>query len=181
MRRILSSPKGLLVLSAALAALVLPVKPARAADAKDVDAAKTFLTNVSRAKGILFFCHPTATYQSVKVVGDGGVTRAGRPVPGAFHVKVQYTWKSLFNDTNTSDLIFFFDTNGRLTELQAGRTTSLFAQFSAADVVIGAVKEELMKAVANWKDATARQLAADLIRKADARGLLTLILQQDQR
>ena len=180
MMRILSSSKRFLLFSAAVAALVLPVKPARAADPKDVDAAKTFLTNMSRAKGVLFFCHPTATYESVEVTGDGGVTRDGRLVPGAFHVKVRYTWKSLFNDTNTSDLHFLFDAKGRLTELQAGRTTSLFAQFSAADVVIDAIKDELTKEVAKWKDAAARQLAADLISKADARGLLTLILQQDQ-
>jgi hypothetical protein len=179
MKQILSSPKRLLF-SAALAVLVLPVQPTRAADPKAVDAAKTFLSNVSRAKGILFFCHPTATYQSVKVLGDGGVTQNGRQVPGAFHVKVQYTWKNLFNDRNTSDLIFFFDEDGHLTELQAGRTTSLFAQFSAADVVISAIKDELMKEVAKWKDARARRLAVDLINKADARGLLTLILQQDQ-
>ena len=169
MERIWSHPKRFLLFGATLAALVLPVMPARAADPKEVDAAKAFLTNMSRAKGVLFFCHPTATYQSVEVTGDGGVSRDGRLVPGAFHVKVRYSWKSLFNDTNTSDLHFFFDAKGRLTELQAGRTTSLFAQFSAADVVIGGVKDELTKEVAKWKDAAARQLAADLISKADAR------------
>jgi hypothetical protein len=178
-KRILCNPKASLVLSAVFFALFLTGGWARAAGAKEIAAAKAYLTNTNRAKSCLFFAYPTATYQSATATVTG-VKRDGRAVPGEFAVTMRYTWKNLFNDTNTSDLIFFFDPNGRLTELQAGSTTSIFNQFSTADLVINAVKDELMKEVAKWKDATARQTAATLINKADARGLLTLILQQDQ-
>jgi hypothetical protein len=169
-----------LVFCAALCALLLMGASACAQDTPAMATAKAFLSDSNRAKGTLFFCHPTATYRGVRVLGQGGVKQAGLAVPGAFYIEVRYTWKSLFDDTNTSDLVFFFDARGRLTDLRAGRTTSIFPQFAASNAVIDAVKTELMKEVARWKDATARQTALNLIDRADARGLLLLILQQAQ-
>jgi hypothetical protein len=155
--------------------------PVSAADKDKVDAAKRFLSNTDRAKAALFFAHPTATYNQVDVekVSDV-VDRASRPIPGAFAVTVRYTWKSLFDDANTSDLIFFFNARGRLTEIQLGPTTSFFKQFTGSDIVLNAIKDELEKKIDEWKDADARRTARTLIRAADTRGLLTLMLQMDQ-
>lgn len=165
----------------ALCLAVLARGPVWAADKDKVDAAKRFLSNTDRAKGVLFFAHPTATYNKVDVEGVSDVeNRAGRPIPGAFAITMRYTWKSLFDDTNTSDLIFFFNARGRLTEIQLGRTTSFFKQFTGSDIVLNAVKDELEKKIDEWKDADARRTARGLIRSADTRGLLTLILQMDQ-
>ena len=174
MKRLTSNPNVFLVCCAALCALLLARGPARA-DTREVAAAKAYLTDTNRAKGCLFFAHPTATYQRADVIRTEGDL-----VPGSFKVTVRYTWKSLLNDTNTSDLVYYFDARGRLTDLRAGPTTSFFPQFTAADTVIAAVKDELMKEVAKWNDANARQTAATLISRADARGLLALILQQAQ-
>jgi hypothetical protein len=168
-------------LSLYLFALLLAASGARAADADQVARAKRYLTNADTAKATLFFAHPTATYRGVEVVGLGDVIDgARRPVPGAFALTVRYEWKSLFDDTNTSDIVFLFNNRGRLTEVQAGRTTSFFAEFSGADLVLAAVKDELLKDVEKWKDAEARRTAYALIRAADTKGILTLLLQTGQ-
>ena len=169
-----SSPpaKVLLVLCLAL----LAGRPASAADPARVDAAKRWLSDTDRSKGILFFAHPTATYRSyaVQEVNNGtGVT-------ASFSITMRYSWKSLFDDTNTSDLMFCFNGAGRLTEIQLGKTTSFFPQFTGGDVVLNALKDELEKKVDEWDDAAAQRTARALIRRADTRGLLTLLLQNDQ-
>ena len=51
----------------ALCLAALARGPASAADPDKVDAAKRFLSNPDRAKGVLFFAHPTATYNRVHV------------------------------------------------------------------------------------------------------------------
>jgi hypothetical protein len=177
MKSKLLTPKLFLVLGAVL----LLGSLVRAAEPSQVASAKTFLTNQDRAKGALFFAHPTAAYRSAAVTAISDVVDPQRrPVPGAFAVTVRYTWKNLLDDTNTSDLLFFFNAKGRLTEVQIGATTSFFRQFTGADLVLDALKDELMKDVNKWQDAAARKTALTLIRNSDTRGLLTLILQMQQ-
>jgi hypothetical protein len=167
---------------ALLAVLLAPgIRVARAADTEQIEAAKRYLTDADRSRAVLFFAHPTGTYRSVEFAKVGNVVdRAGATIDGAFAVTVRYTWRSLFDDTNTSELHFFFDPRGRLTEIQNGRTSSIFPQFTGSDLVLAAVKDDLEKRVEDWQDADARRAARALIRSADTRGLLTLILKVDQ-
>jgi hypothetical protein len=111
---------------------------------------------------------------AVKEVDNG----AGRT--DDFTITMRYTWKSLFDDTNTSDLMFGFNAAARLTKIELGKTTSFFPQFTGSDIVLNAIKDELVKKVNEWDDAAARRTALGLIRRADTRGLLTVLLQQDQ-
>ena len=172
MIRSFSLSKVLLVLCVA----ILARGPASAADAKKVDAAKRFLTSVDRSKGILFFAHPTGTYRTVAVKEvDNGAGRTDD-----FTITMRYTWKSLFDDTNTSDLMFGFNAAGRLTKIELGKTTSFFPQFTGSDIVLNAIKDELVKKVNEWDDAAARRTALGLIRRADTRGLLTVLLQHEK-
>ncbi len=158
----------------ALCLALLAAGPALAADPDKVAAAKRFLTNADRSKGILFFAHPTATYRGAevkKVTEDGD----------EFSITMRYTWKSLFDETNTTELVFSFDDRGRLLETRKGRTSSFFQPFAGGDIVLGAIKDDLLKKVAEWEDATARRTAYELIENTDTRRLLNLILQMDQR
>ncbi len=153
--------------------LLLACGRAGAADTELVDRAKDYLADTDRAKMVLFFAHPTATYQDASVARVTGM-RDG------FSVTMRYSWKSLFDSDNTSDLVFYFNDRGRLTDIESGRTTSFFKQFTGSDIVLDALKDELVKKIRDWDDPDARRTALALIRNADTRALLTLLLQVDQ-
>jgi hypothetical protein len=161
--------------------LLLP-SPARAQDYGAVGKAQDFLENQERVKAMLFFAHPEAQYQSVKakprtLVSDG----RGGVVSGHFALTYTYSWKSPFSgDNNTTDLIFFFDQNGRIYAVDGGPTTSTFRPFTAADVVINASREQILKDVDRTGTEAEKRLVRALIQSGDARSLLAALLKMAQ-
>jgi hypothetical protein len=156
--------------------------PVSAADADQVASARQFLGDEARAKAILFFMHPTAEYGGVKYVKQTGVVNAatGEARQGWFCLHYQFQWKSgLFNDANTTEALAFFNERGRLMEVQAGATSSFVKPFTAANIVIAAVKDEILKNVNG--DDNKEKIVRALIEEADARGLLTFLLQLEQK
>jgi hypothetical protein len=166
-----------------LAGLVLLlglVAPAAAADPDQVSRAQGFLAGGGRPKAILFFMHPTAEYRDMQYLKQTGVVSGtGLERPGWFCLHYRFRWKSgLFGDENTTEFRAFFNDRGRLAEIQAGPTSSFAGPFTATNIVMAAVKDEVLKNVKG--DNNKERIVRRLIEDADARGLLTFLLQVDQ-
>src|SRR5262249_43440910 len=133
------------------------------------------------ARMALSYMHPTATYKGVDFIAMTGVKGAGdQLIPGQFALHYRYRWVGAFDNANTTDAVFLFDERGRLYDVQAGTTTSLFAPFEGADLIIGVVKDALIAEIDRGNDDEAKKLVRNLIARADARGLLTLVLRVRQ-
>jgi hypothetical protein len=167
-----------------LLALLSPAA-ARAQDDKAVARARAYLENEERAKGILFFAHPTAEFQKLKLVQtDQVVDENNKVLRGHFVLTYRFSWKSgLFQDNHTTDLDFFFDAKGRFYKIDVGEkgTTTFIEPFTAANLVVKAVKDGLIKKVDKEGTAADRKLVRQLLQDADARGLLEWILIFDQK
>lgn len=166
----------------AAAGVLLAGPAARAADPSAVERAKRYIQIDSRARGILAFAHPSARFKSLELVQQTDVRsgRTGQLIPGAFCLHYRFRWRSeLFNDNHWSDVKIFFSDRGRVLEVQGGRTSTFVPPFTAANVVMEAIKDALLRRLAN--DPPAQRRVRQLIANADAKGLLTFILQLDQR
>lgn len=154
---------------------------AQAADKALIARAQQFLENDNLAKGILFFIHPTPTLQRWEYRDCTGVKDGrGKELLGHFALHYRYHWKGgLLGDTGHTDVIFFFNANGRFEELQA-RSTSPVAPFGGANLVIGAVKDVLLKEIDKSNDETAKKVVRKLIEDVNAKGLLEFLMKWEQ-
>jgi hypothetical protein len=165
-------------LAPALVAVLALAAPARAADPA---AARRYLEGGGVPRMALSYMHATATFKGMDYVDQTGVNDgSGRPIPGQFALHYRFRWVGLFDNANSTDACFLFDERGRLYDVQATRTTSVFKPFEGADVIIGLVKDALIAEIDRGKDDEAKKLVRDLIARADARGLLTLVLRVRQ-
>jgi hypothetical protein len=149
----------------------------------DINRARTFIEETPRSKGILFFAHPEAQFQSVEFVEKHTVVDGDRKViPGHFAFTYRYAWKSgLSNQDNTTQLIFFFDQGGRFYSVKAGTTTSFFRPFEISDAVVKELRDQLIQKVDREGSENDKRLIRTLIQNGDARGMLTLILRLAQK
>src|SRR4051794_17061313 len=80
MRKTRAQARGVGLVLAALAVLVLAGGPARASDRKVEERTRSYLEDEKRAKFILFFLHPTAEYRKVECLRVSGVVDGlGKP------------------------------------------------------------------------------------------------------
>jgi len=166
----------------AVVALILSSQvSAQAQTATKAAAAEKFLTQKERAKGMLFFMHPTAELRSVSCIKQTEViNKATRQVKqGWFCLQMRFSWRStVFNDNHTSDLLVFFNDQGKLDEVQAGTTTTFIKPFTASNLVMTAVKTKLLN---NIKDPTMKRTVSAFVARSDSAGLLTYLLKVDQK
>ena len=141
--------------------------------------ARVFLEDRSRAKGILLFAHPMVTLTGFEMVRSGGVSENGRTIPGEFYLEYRYSWKGdLFGEAGSTNLLYFFNRYGKLTSLRAEHTSSGFAAFGAATLVLEAAKADLRNDPEVRKNPWARNFANVVANEADVKkaivGLLNL-------
>ena len=156
--------------------------PARAADKETIAKTRKYMEDEGRAKSILFFMHPTATFQKLDLVRTTGVidARTKKEREGHYCLEYRFGWKSaLFDDDNTTILQAFFDDDGKLDEIVGGKTTTFVKPFTASNVVLAAVKEQIVEAFE--EDAAAQRIVKGLIEDQDVRKLLTFMLQRGQK
>ena len=156
--------------------------PAHAADKETIAKSRKFLGAESRAKGILFFMHPTASFRKVEHVRTTGVVdaRTRKEREGHYCLEYRFSWKSgLFDDEHTTLLQAFFDEDGKLGEIVGGKTTTFVKPFTASNIVLAAVKEQILEAFED--DAASQRVVKGLIEDQDVRKLLTFVLQREQR
>ena len=156
--------------------------PARAADKETVAKTRKYMEDESRAKAILFFMHPTATFQKMDHVRTTGVidARTKKERAGHYCLEYRFSWKSaLFDDNNTTILQAFFDDDGKLDEIVGGKTTTFVKPFTASNVVLAALKEQIVEAFE--EDPASQRFVKKLIEDQDVRKLLTFMLQRGQK
>lgn len=155
--------------------LLVPAGLARAADQGQVAKAKAFLNAEERAKAILVLMHPTADFQGLDFVKETTVTGTDRKVlDGWFCLRYRWNWKGLFGN-EWSELDFIFDHRGKIYSIETGRTTSVVGQFEAANVVMAALKKELIEAFKD--DPAAQKQIGKYIEGSDVKGLATFLLK----
>ena len=150
---------------------------ARAADetSTEVKNAINFVTKNANASDIVALMHPGtrsvgATAVSVHDVVDQYKTK----IPGAFAVKVRHSWK-VDGDNDYTDLLYFFNKNGRLTSINVSTTTAIFNQpFALTGVALEALKDALIDEMR--KDPNAKGFIP-LVKNASAKGVAELMLQ----
>ena len=155
--------------------------PARAADQETVAKSRKYLEDESRARAILFFMHPTATFQKMDLVRTIGVIDAHtkKERKGHYCLEYRFRWKSaLFDDNHTTILQVSFDADGKLAAIVGGKTTTIVEPFTASIVVLAAVKEQIVEAFE--EDPAAQRVVKGLIESRDIRKLLTFLLQRGQ-
>jgi hypothetical protein len=78
-----------------------------------------------------------ATIQEI----TGVIDQFGNAIPNYFAVNVRYHWTDLLGKQGTSDLVLFFDGNGRFQSFKNGHTTAiLLTHFSEAKLLKAAAK-----------------------------------------
>jgi hypothetical protein len=176
--------KNTKLLGAALALAALAALPRNAAAqgyADPVKKARYFLEHPDRAKMILFFAHPEAQYKGIRLKR----TEQLEDSPGHFTLSYIFEWKSpLSGDDNTTKLVFKFDKGGRFYDVlptKSEDTTSDFSPFSAFDLLLKLGGNEIRRKVEQDGSETEKELVRQLIKRADGRRLLILVLRIDQR
>src|SRR5262249_48390024 len=165
-----------------LGLLFLLTGPAWAADKDQIARAQKLLEDESNAKGVLFFMHPTPTLTECEYRDRTGVKNGkGKLLDGHFALHYRYHWKGgLLGDNGYTDVIFFFDDKGKFEELQVAKTTSPFAVFTGANLVIDLVKDAVLEEIDKGNDETAKKVVRRLIENVDAKGLLEFMLKWEQ-
>ena len=166
----------------ALLVLGATALPTRAAEKETVARTRKYLEAENRAKGILFFMHPTASFEKLEYIRTIGVfdARTRKERKGHYCLEYRFHWKSgLFNDDHTTVLQASFDEAGKLDEIGGGKTTTFIKPFAASNVVLAAVKEQILEAFED--DAAAHRVVKGLIEDQDVRKLLTFVLQREQK
>jgi hypothetical protein len=150
--------------------------PTRAADKETIAKSRKYLEAKGRAKAILFFMHPTASFEKMEYLRTTVVK--GRE--GHYCLEYRFRWKSnLFDDDHTTAFQAFFDEAGKLDAIAGGKTTTFVKPFAASNVVLAAVEEQLLEAFED--DAAARRVVKKLIADKEVRKLLTFMLQRGQK
>ena len=117
---------------------------------------------------ILFFAHPTATYQSIRFDGS-------KQLRDGFSLSYTFNWHSDVSDKDHyTELAFYCDRNGKLDFIQAGSTSSLFKPFFGSNTVVSLIKREMQKDVNLQND---RELMK-LLQK-DSKEILETYLRRD--
>jgi hypothetical protein len=140
-----------------------------------------FLEDDKRAKSVLSFAHFGATYRGAECRSwTTVVDEKKQPLTGYFALTMRYYWAGLVSDDEHTDLVFFFDDNGRFYGLRDGETTSkFFKPFELSKAVIDLTKEAIRASVKDSdKDTKASVEAA--IRDVDAKAMLRLKLMLEQ-
>jgi hypothetical protein len=155
--------------------------PARAADKETIAKSRKYLEAESRAKAILFFMHPTASFEKMEYVRTTGVTdpRTRKERKGHYCLEYRFRWKSGQLDDHTTILHASFDEEGKLDAIVGGKTTTFVKPFAAANIVLGAVKEQILEVFED--DTAARRVVKGHIDDKDIRKLLTFLLQREQK
>jgi hypothetical protein len=122
------------------------------------------------AETIALFAHPTADFQEVTI------HRTNKLRDGGFEVVASFNYVSAFGNEFYSKLALRFDEDGNYNSCRTVATNGVVGPFTAVKLVLDAVKE-LIKDDENLRDNPTVQ---DLIDKADAMGLVNIILKARQ-
>jgi len=158
--------------------VLVAVGQGRAGDRVTVQRALRSFDAAPRAKFMLTALHPGATDTNHKCVAVVGVNDpSGKPVPGHFCLRYQFSWSTSFGDDTTSvDLLF--DDLGRLHEINNERTTAIVNQpyvlANGAIQVVGALVQEAFKDRMSAED---RKFVQGCIDNPNARGLMKWVVQ----
>ena len=131
------------------------------------------------AVGVLGFAHPTANYERLTYLGTGGVRVGGRLVPGDFHLKYRYDWKSgLNNKRHSTTILYFFKKNGSFSSLSASSTTPV-RPFAFSTLILKAFTQAMKN---NKKLNTGERLIVNqLAKKADGKAMVEFLIKVDLR
>lgn len=161
------------VLTAVLTAAALAGPFAAPAAAQTgTDKAQRALDQAARGRMVCGFLHFGATYLSHQKIGSGSVSDK----PGYTYLQYRYNWKVDAATDNTT-VYFFFDASGRLAGTRVGTTTAVLNQpYVLAQAAIKALGELAYEAIKNDLNASGKNFLRDLVDRADAKGLMELVL-----
>lgn len=164
---------------AIVAAFTSFTSASKAADSATEERAAKFLQKESVAKDIHGMLHTGSTYQGTKNLGFYDVNDSlGRKVPGEFAIKIRHFWSAEKGSNDHTDVMYFFNDKGRFKSLRVENTSAIFNQpFALSGVIIEVVKEALINDIRNNPN---REQLTRLIKSADAKGLLELMLALGQ-
>jgi hypothetical protein len=163
-----------LVLTAVLAG---PARAGDDVDPKTVARAKEFLNPQNRGRDILSYIHFGAKYHSHAYSDIRGVTDMGKRVPGEFVLVYLFKWE----DDGKTEVFFFFDAKGNLTETQIGTTNAQIQQpFVFANVSIKVLGNVLIQAYKEKLTEAERKEVQKLVDDADAKSMMEWSLKLQQ-
>ncbi|HSJ04450.1 MAG: hypothetical protein ACAI34_19150 [Verrucomicrobium sp.] len=135
------------------------------------------------AKGLMTMAHMTAELRSVEfdrvssVVDSQGNTKAG-----AYALCYDFNWKSSFDDSsNTTHFIFFFNSSGYLTEIQAKTPGAFFPPFSASTLTANLLIEWIKEEIRNNGTQADRAIFNTIVQSGDTKEMMTFLLKLHQR
>ena len=122
----------------------------------------------SEKETILFFAHPTATYQSHRYDGS-------KQLRDGFSVTYTFNWHSNISDKDHyTELTFHCDRNGKLDSIENISTSSLFKPFFGSNSVVSLIKREMQKDPELQKNSELMMLL-----KKDSKQILETYLRRD--
>ena len=154
------------LLLASLSPFLAPT-PARAAEDDPVEVRRVRKMVENEKQVILFFAHPTVSFQSLRYDGF-------RPLKDGFTVTYTFNWEGTSGE-GYSELIFVCDRNGKLDFIRPGDTSAVFFKpFVASNLVVTLLKDELRNEPRLQDDREVMRLL-----EKDAKAVLESYLRRD--
>jgi hypothetical protein len=127
-----------------------------------------------QARGILFMAHPTVTLTAASY--DQTTTFQN----GAYALTFKFTWKNAFDQDCYRYWHFHFTKEGTISQIEDGKTDTVFPPFALNDAVLKAIKDDIREQMRTGKLNENDPVAKLILATPDMRKCTVLLLQLNQ-